>query len=619
MSKKNGASKKSLAASRKADKKTADKAVDNGMDLLDDEKYTEAQQQFESALRVHPDSISAYYGMGLLQMSTIEGRKTYESSSALKGDLATAFSHFDRVIQLDTSRRGETTGYAHRIKATAIATYLDILASENERPSLLQMANDHFEKAAGIMQGSKELDTVLFDYAELRIAVFDSKVSIYDKYLSRGNFDISWVAEISHLCRTSVDMLASALNTPTSSGIDKNIISSTSEVLISYWDFITNRHIEQRYPGAAYATALSSDPTMMQSISELRSLAGKHILQGQALFEKDINAQLQLCQILLNLIVFDLRANYVEEGVESGSMVASLRTSTLGIMELFTQSLNSPAPTTSSTETWYAEVTAQLASIADLMNSLSEFVLYHLATSPPETAQIIELLGGELEQRLVVLMTQLGTRILQTYPTMSSYIEGLLMNNRTGIESGGLDRRFASYARHLYDVALLGQQEVKVVSQVFRPLSNPCTSQSASMPQSVFSFVEASMAGGGSSSSSSSSSSTPILELDRLEFVYEVAYNLACVERKLGHSESCRNALFLCRYIIQYIDRARKGMAEMLCSIGDVYLRITNGDSSVGVSESIPASAAEFQSDIGTDVDLQGVDQADWYVSLFNS
>jgi hypothetical protein len=134
-------------------------------------------------LDIYPNHAEALYGLGVLTLEKLDydiSCRGLNDGVAIGVEVRSALGFFDTVIVNDTSRRGDTTGLAHRSSAICILQYFKELEAgrsvdklpevphfvESFRKTLLRCRN-HFNEVCTVLASSVALDLHVVEYCTL--------------------------------------------------------------------------------------------------------------------------------------------------------------------------------------------------------------------------------------------------------------------------------------------------------------------------------------------------------------------------------------------------------------------------------------------------------------------
>jgi hypothetical protein len=204
-----------------------------------EQAFDSAERYFRSALSLCPQHADASYNMATLLIDRANYSKKYTSN------ISVAMNMLKDVISRDTSRRGETTGLAHRAIATALVKHhvsftelRDIAAYD----ALLRDAKLHMRAACDILANhSQDLDTLIFEFCELLHPLWLSYLDMCKTASSTQpheheshtpqSVDAVLLTKAASLLSLVAEDLSASLQTERSSGIDLQVYELWAEYL----------------------------------------------------------------------------------------------------------------------------------------------------------------------------------------------------------------------------------------------------------------------------------------------------------------------------------------------------------------------------------------------------
>jgi tetratricopeptide (TPR) repeat protein len=174
---------KTVAEREKIDNETED-LVKNGLELLAEEKFSEAERKFIDAVALDPKDIEAYQGLAELyweQGKLDEAKQTYEYILKLNADNYDAYSHLGSIArtQGDLERARDCHLKSIELDSQAAVHYLDLAGVYQEREEL-DKAFECLEKAVGLEPNNpRNLDALL------ELSIMMGKKREAKEYLSR--------------------------------------------------------------------------------------------------------------------------------------------------------------------------------------------------------------------------------------------------------------------------------------------------------------------------------------------------------------------------------------------------------------------------------------------------
>lgn len=507
----------------KGDKKKADAIINDGVKFLDRGEIQRAKESFEHALSIYHDHPDALYNIGVLHVEELERKiESCEIDVGISDELLFAFQYFDRIIQLDTSRRGETTGFAYRSKANAILNCFVDLKGHPERSRLLRDAYICFEKCIQISQNSHDLDTIMFEFSQLKRIDMSDHIQLYGEEYPQGELQA-----FERICKSFESLslvLNQTLQTAYSSGIDRDIIIYCAGTMCEFWEFVygnaqlnTFKHLV----GPQLHELLTKICSETWTISSLASLIADNEASMFALELFHAVAKWSVLNADLSTGVVALEA-LLENTKKSMHVILQSSTSTVDQCEL-------------------------LALMGDVLNDchnlcssvegapLASSVLWNLTIA-------CRICCEQLHQRLSSRVTRpgwecemtsadsAGTELLEAAGTFGIEEE---MESCSGVPvqaelepNGSLPQQLLTTAKGCYIAALCGHYQISMFSR------GPLVSSSA-----------ASIGGSGGRGAGPGVGITES-HTDGDDFnPAEVAFNLACVSWRLRQSGCCRDAL----------------------------------------------------------------------------
>jgi hypothetical protein len=232
------------------DKKKAIELLNNG---LKQKKKIDKIKYLLKSLDINPTFLEAFYNLGIIYFECAEKLIkdiTTNNNNEMIDYIKKGLEYLYKVILLDTSNRGEITGFCHIALANGFIDYRNIIINSTELMKIINIDNKktlydkslfHNNESKRILQNDQELDTYIFNYGELLVNLFDDYIDSIDLKLINDEGNIKYYNDIilqSTLLLTSVlNTYGAAIQTPYSSDIDTDILISKTEILIKYWDF----------------------------------------------------------------------------------------------------------------------------------------------------------------------------------------------------------------------------------------------------------------------------------------------------------------------------------------------------------------------------------------------
>jgi len=242
-SQKGGPPKKSQ--DKKASKKEADKKVNDGVKFIEKaeeeacttrkKKYVEqARALFQSALSLMDSHADALYNLAVADLELVydgcsEGSLSEENCVQ---QLASPCSNLSSVIANDTSRRGETTGLAHRILANVSCRYHQAVMTKDHTSfdNLVVKIKSHISSSVTILANRPDLDALLFESCQLFHGMMSTHIQQQQE--AEQNCNMSEVVSTSANITFLREQLDYCLQTPQSSGIDLDVKMLEGAVLV---------------------------------------------------------------------------------------------------------------------------------------------------------------------------------------------------------------------------------------------------------------------------------------------------------------------------------------------------------------------------------------------------
>lgn len=169
-------------------------------------------------------------------MENIKSKGDRKRSSRLNDKLLKPCNLLQKVIKNDTSRRGETTGLAHRLLAMIFCKFFDVfVGKEKTLENMLKEIKSHIITSATILSNHADLDCYLFESCE----VFHEMMA---KLMHKFNSIEAPLEEKFRMIATYVNFVRSqleeCLQTPQSSGIDFDVKLFDAAVLDNVLSFL---------------------------------------------------------------------------------------------------------------------------------------------------------------------------------------------------------------------------------------------------------------------------------------------------------------------------------------------------------------------------------------------
>lgn len=259
--------------------------VNEGVRFQKEGEFVKAREIFDQVLALKPDQQDALYNMAVLALEEIEESEQdrppgdlsflaviHESLNTLRG-----------IITRDTSGRGEIAGMAHRTIAKTLFEYHvelsatmssaddasrfapAVTADTDDCAKIIATAEHHFEKARTILHNSQDLDSIIFEHANLKKVQMGIFLSSTDNLPPRQRQTLSsataTVVRTNAILNKALDLLSAvsstiddALQTPYSSDIDLDCFRLHTETLDEFWDWFllpkSIEHLEQTMTNA---------------------------------------------------------------------------------------------------------------------------------------------------------------------------------------------------------------------------------------------------------------------------------------------------------------------------------------------------------------------------------
>lgn len=171
-------------------------------------------------------------------------------------DISTAMNILKDIISRDTSRRGETTGLAHRtIAAALVKNYTSFVLSSDlsAYESLIQDAKAHMRMACGILANhAQDLDTLLFEFCELLHPMWLSYIDICKRTYNDSSEQLEsdkyshsvFLEKVGYMLSVVCEELSASLQTDCSSGIDLDVYLLWGEYLNDFVEHTIGRWME---------------------------------------------------------------------------------------------------------------------------------------------------------------------------------------------------------------------------------------------------------------------------------------------------------------------------------------------------------------------------------------
>jgi hypothetical protein len=236
-----GAVKKENSQDKKMNKKEADKKVNEGVRVMTKAEkescerskkklFQQAMVLFQSALSLVENHADAMYNLAIAHLEVVYikcGSDDCMSPEDILSHLTTPIDILSTVIVNDTSKRGETTGLAHRILANVYCRYREAvsLTMSNSFEKLFTSIRNHIIASVTILANHPDLDTLLFENCQLFHDMISSFMQESEGDLSTLSITVTNVLFL----REQID---ACLNTPQSSGIDMDIKLLDGAILI---------------------------------------------------------------------------------------------------------------------------------------------------------------------------------------------------------------------------------------------------------------------------------------------------------------------------------------------------------------------------------------------------
>lgn len=238
-------------ARSKQARKQSDNLVADGIKLLskidyehlpEDESqiialHQQAEHKYQQALGQYHDHPEALYNLGVLMMEKLNLKSSFHFKVEL---IKSAMLYASRVIELDTSGRGETAGLAHRSMALILVQHCHIccqLLQQSSWQEIFKKANYHIHEMRRILLTNKSVDAYIFEYCSLFKESFSTFLSC-EHSPNPSSMSSSEFGMTMEVFSSSYNILSQNLLTEQVSGLDMDCIILQGEMISDIADYV---------------------------------------------------------------------------------------------------------------------------------------------------------------------------------------------------------------------------------------------------------------------------------------------------------------------------------------------------------------------------------------------